>query len=277
MAMSKTLVSRRRMAWATTAMLGVIAGAVAHAEIVAAWSFEAALGSERREIRSDDGNQIADCDTGRIVPGKIGHALRTIPPGPRVSLAPGETRSATTRIQLGSGAWTVECWLWLDPGAEAEGTILEIGAGVRGATELVSRFGIVPRENAVVIGGVTKEVVGGRGGLARPVEFAPADGPAESRGFVREWTLASTTPFPREHWIQLRVVHMASEVLRLFLDGKLVATAEAAGLAALPLTQENYTTLGHDGRGQRRFAGAIDELRVRDDAEDKWVQSAGTR
>lgn len=242
-----------------------IAGVSVRGDVIAAWSFEESLGLELREIPSDRGSveRVGHVDAGRIVAGKVGHALRIIAPKSDAALArASRSPSKSGPIVLGAGEWTVACWLWLDSGGTVEQTIFEMGAGVSGATELVMRFGVAPRENAIVLRGVASETGGWSGVLARRVEFASPDGPAGVAVLVREWTLASSMPLPRDAWFHLVVTHTAEGLLRLFLNEKLAASADGTSWIALPLSGENYITLGHDGRGERRLTGAIDELRV---------------
>src|SRR5205085_12366893 len=54
-------------------------------------------------------------------------------------------------LNLGARDWTIECWLRLDAGATDEGVIFEIGAGPRGENELLTRFTVLPRENAFAL------------------------------------------------------------------------------------------------------------------------------
>jgi hypothetical protein len=172
---------------------------------------------------------------------------------------------------LGAGEWTVACWLWLDSGDAAEETILELGAGVAGATELVARLSVAPRENAVVLRGVASESAESGGVLARRVEFASPDGPAGAAVLVREWTLGSSVPLPRKAWFHVAVARTAAGLLQLFINETLAATADGTHWMALPTTGENYLALGHDGQGGRRLAGAIDELCV----SEGWREESG--
>ena len=142
-----------------------------------------------------------------------------------------------SKLNLGAGDWTIECWLRLDPSAQGEGTIFEIGAGPRGENENVTRFSVLPAQNAFAL-----------------TQSATV-------------TLAlSTEKLPPDEWIHVALVHTGETAeLRLFANGKLRAKS-AVKLAAQPHGDEAFLSIGRDGRWARPFPGAIDELRISDHA-----------
>jgi hypothetical protein len=167
-----------------------------------------------------------------------------------------------SKLNLGAHDWTIECWLKLDSGAGEEGTIFEIGSGPRGENELVTRFSVVPRENAFLFAGLT---AGDSTTTARRVEYANAEGPPVGMAFLHSATLAAPEPLPRDRWFHVALAHAGTAgELRLFVDGKGVAVSRVK-LLALPHGEEAYVSVGRDGRWQRPLAGALDELRISDD------------
>lgn len=171
-----------------------------------------------------------------------------------------------SRLNLGAADWTLECWLRLDAGAASEGVIYEIGAGPRGENELVTRFSVLPAENAFALTGLASAAT--PGAVARRIEFPNPEGPPPGVANLETVTLALTSgaQLPRETWVHVALVHRAAAgELQLFLDGKSRAVARTQRLA-LPRGEEAYLSLGRDGRWGRALAGAIDELRVSDHA-----------
>ncbi len=223
---------------------------IGRAETVALWLFDgpAPVGATR-------------------VPGKFGAAYR---PAGDTAAAPaseggaGAAASPTdSRLNLGAGDWTLECWLRLDAGAADEGVLFEIGCGPRGTGELVTRFSVLPRENAFALAGL----VSAAAGALRRIEWPSPDGPPAGEAWLDVATLVPAgAALPRGRWFHVALVHaVEAGGLRLYLDGRHCAVA-ALRLRALPHGAEAYVALGCDGRGRRVLAGAIDELRVSDHA-----------
>ena len=237
--------------WAAVAIGGL---GVARAATVALWLFD------------DDGGEAME-----RVPGKFGRAFR---PAAQAALggatehagAPSRANPTDSRLNLGASDWTIECWLRLDADAGDEGnegTILEIGTGPRGTSELATRFSVLPRENAFALACVESEAHG----IAKRVGFPNPAGPPGGVAWLRTVTLAlSGAPMPRGAWFHVALVHLAaSGELRLFLDGRRCAAA-VTKVTALPRGAESYLSIGRDGAAGRRLRGALDELRVSDEA-----------
>ena len=147
------------------------------------------------------------------------------------------TNATDSKLNLGTGDWTIECWLRLDPAAQAEGTIFEIGAGPRGENEHLTRFSVLPEQNAFAL-----------------TQRSPV-------------TLAlGTEKLAPNDWIHVALVHTgATGELRLFANGKSRASASLK-MDALPHGDEAYVSIGRDGRWARPLLGVIDELRISDHA-----------
>jgi hypothetical protein len=176
--------------------------------------------------------------------------------------------SATgSKLNLGERDWTVECWLRINRDALEEGVIFEIGTGPRGENDLLTRFSVLPRENAFALAGISNDPDAAQGLVTRRIEYANPEGPPSGVAFLRASTLAlGGFALPRDRWSHVALVHVAAAgELRLFVDGRVRAVA-AAKFNALPYGEEGYVSIGRDGRWGRPVAGAIDELRISDHA-----------
>lgn len=215
-------------------------------------------------------------------PGKFGQALwpagsgraeaGRVAPASRRAVAEtgrlvGVANPMDSRLNLGAHDWTLACWLWLDTGDTGEGVIFEIGSGPAGANELVTRFSVLPRENAFVLAGLAPVVPGAAASVGRRIEFSDPAGPPDGVAHLEHVTLGvSGAGLPRRQWVHVLLGHdAAAGVLRLFLGGRLSALAPLR-LMALPRGPAAYVALGCDGRRERVLPGALDELRVSDHA-----------
>lgn len=263
------------------ALAGWLGGADLAAGVVAQWRFEAAPESEAAESTRAPavvrGSVLVPSGAG-LGPGRFGRALWLAASAPAPGPLPvlrvggdgrrlsGVTNPTDTRLNLGADDWTLECWLWLEAGAAAEGVIYEIGAGPPGKSELVTRFSVVPREETFVLAGIVRVTPGEPAPVGREIEFNDPAGPPHGVARLEEVTLALGAALPRARWFHVALVQPAGEgMLRLFVDGRIAAAAPAR-LAALPRGPEAYLAIGCDGRRGRVLAGAIDELQVSDHA-----------
>jgi hypothetical protein len=178
------------------------------------------------------------------------------------------TNITDSPLNLGADDWTIECWLRLDAGAEHEGTLFEVGSGLRGADDPVTRFSVLPQENAFAIASLSLTAGESTALGTRRVEFANPEGPPGGIAFVQSTTLAMNgTTLPRATWFHVALVHAAAAGgVRLFVDGRQRAVARLK-MDPLPRSDEAYACIGCDRRGARPFAGAIDELRISNHAE----------
>lgn len=252
---------------------------------MAQWRFEAAVESGPREVRGGpaaDRGWLILARGASLGPGRFGRALwpawsdragagggaqsplRIAADAGRLD---GLASPMDSRLNLGAHDWTIECWLWLEGGAAAEGVIFEIGSGPPGANELVTRFSVLPRENAFVLAGIGPVLPGDAESAGRRIEFSDPAGPPDGVARVEQATLTLTgAALPRRQWFHVALVHEGEGgTLRLFLAGRGAAVAPAR-LMALPRGPAAYLALGCDGRRARVLAGAIDELRVSDHA-----------
>ena len=167
-----------------------------------------------------------------------------------------------SKLNLGAGDWTLEGWFQFARDAQTEGVVFEIGAGPRGENELVTRFSVLPTENAFAL---THLSAAASGAVAKRVEFPNPAGPPPGSASIETATLpVGDGQLPRESWCHVALVHSAAAgELRLFVDGKNRAVARLK-MVALPRDDEAYVSVGRDGRWGRALPGAIDELRVSD-------------
>lgn len=263
------------------ALAGWLDPAELDAETVAHWRFEPPPEpgvTDARPGRAAGNGTVLVPGGASLGPGRVGQALwpagspagRRLPPELRLGgdgrRLEGVTNPTDTRLNLGADDWTLECWLWLEEGATTEGVVYEIGAGPPGVGELVTRFSVLPREQAFVLAGIVRLAPGEATSVGRRIEFNDPAGPPHGVARLEEITLAAGAPLPRQRWFHVALVHRAGEgMLRLFLDGRSAAAAPA-GLTALPRGPAAYLALGCDGRRARVLAGAIDELQVSDHA-----------
>jgi hypothetical protein len=156
----------------------------------------------------------------------------------------------------------------LDANAGDEGTIFEVGTGPTEESELVTRLSVLPRENAFALASISNVEDGRAGTVNKRVEYANAEGPPVGVAYLRSTTLPlSGAPLPRDAWFHVALVHSAAtDQLRLFIEGRQRAVV-VIEVTALPHGNEAYVSVACDGRGQRVLAGALDELRITDEAE----------
>ena len=166
-----------------------------------------------------------------------------------------------SKLNLGGGDWTIECWLWVAPAAQSEGVIFEIGAGPRGENDFVTRFSVLPGEDAFALAFLSAT----DSAVAKRVEYPNPAGPPGGSASVQTTMLAlNQGMLPRDKWVHVALVHAAvAGQLRLLLDGKVRAVAAAKPMP-LPHGDESYVSIGRDGRWRRPLGGAIDELRISD-------------
>jgi hypothetical protein len=276
---------------AGAAVLGLPSVPAARADTVALWLFDEQQGIAPGSVLSDagpDGHFLNLGRGARLEPGRFGRALRIVTPAPLAIVAnglddderirigllappvrPGRTAEPMTwanatfaaalvhgephlrgapmthptasALNLGGGDFTVEFWLRADPEAAGEGVLFEVGSGPRGENERVTRLSLHPAQARFQLRNEPS-------GLLLSV---PTD-PQALRGGA---------------WTHFAFVHDTSTgQLRHYVDGRLHGEPMPARLAPLPPGDEDYLSIGRDGLWQRPLAGALDELRVLDEA-----------
>lgn len=254
-----------RFALAAAGLLGALGAAgAARAETAALWLCDVRLEGATGVMLGDAGphGHALILENGvEIVPGRFGRALRFAGGGARVRW-PQAVSATDSKLNLGAHDWTIECWLWLDAGASEEGTLFEIGIGPRAESEVLTRWSVLPRENAFALTGIATGRAADRG-ATKTIELPNPVGPPAITARVFTSMLAlGAGELRRDAWCHVAVVHgAAGEELRLFIDGKLRAASRVT-MDALPRGDDAYVVIGRDGRGGRRLRGAMDELRI---------------
>ena len=276
---------------ASVGVLGIASIPAAQAGTVALWLFDEQEGIAPGSVLSDagpDGHFLSLGRGARLESGRFGRALRAAEPAPlaivanglddderiRIGLLAPPLRAGRTAapmtwadatfaaalvhgeshlrgvpmthptaggLNLGGGDFTVEFWLRGDREAAGEGVVFEIGSGPRGENERVTRLSLHPAEARF-------ELVNEPSGLVLSVPTDPA-------------ALAGGA------WVHFAFVHDArTGRLWHYVGGRRHGEPLAARLAPLPRGDEDYASVGRDGRWQRPLAGAIDELRISDEA-----------
>jgi len=143
-------------------------------------------------------------------------------------------------LNLGARDFTVE--FWLKPGGSEvnEGTVFEIGSGPRGENNLVTRFSFDPVQ----------------------ATFEFFNQPSQTNAVL----MSDRAALNSGEWVHCAVVYdSAKGELRHYLNGHLESTI-AAKLKPLPVGDEDYWSIGRDGLWQHPLAGALDEMRISDEA-----------
>jgi len=144
----------------------------------------------------------------------------------------GFVQPTTTKLNPGNFDWTVEFWFKVTRKTGADGVVFEIGTGPRGENEKVTRL---------ILNADLKS-------------FTLFNQPANC-------TIKIATDVS-SRWRHLAFVYSAQEKqLRHFVDGKLQPLPDRCGLKSLAVGEEDYLSIGRDGRWQRPLPGRIDELR----------------
>jgi hypothetical protein len=271
---------RAMITWRRIAGLGnllVLAPALtAESTPLALWLCDERPGFHAEIVLQDSAEErhpIALACSAEMTAGKFGQALR-----PRKRLAtPAEQAAArnthetstraTTRgigtLNVGASDWTIEGWLHLDASAREEGVIFEAGIGAEKPTPVVTRFSVLPGENAFALTTVRPAAAGADGLDLKRVEVAATDGPVGAHVALQTVTFElGPFPLPRSGWFHVALAHRAADgVTVLFIDGRRRAGAVVA-MAPLPEAGTMYAMIGCDARGGRLLAGCLDELRI---------------
>jgi hypothetical protein len=254
-----------------------LAGASASAETVALWLFDEPAGL----YPSTPLDSSAGLDApfvlgpgGTVVPGRFGQALSTAPypkfeiPAHgeetaalgRVPVPPGRTQEpltwhnanfaalmtsgerhirkqvsfiqpTATDLNLGDFDWTVEFWL-KSSGERTPGTVFELGTGPRNENSVVTRLVWEPAA----------------------ASFTFENQPSNTRARIKSAAVDAA-------WHHVAFTYrVADQRLTHYIDGRRVSSQQVA-LKRLPRGEEDYLSLGRDGRWQSPLPGILDEVR----------------
>ncbi len=144
-------------------------------------------------------------------------------------------------LNLGDYDWTVEFWYHPSRDAERPATVFEIGTGPRAAGCPVTRLSL--NEDAE--------------------SFTLFNEPGDVRLPIAS---SATALDPRQpDWHHFAFVYdKAKEQLRHYVDGVVQPLPGRCRLKRLPVGDEDYLSVGRDGRWQHRLPGRLDELRISD-------------
>ncbi|MCB1103726.1 MAG: LamG domain-containing protein [Cephaloticoccus sp.] len=143
-----------------------------------------------------------------------------------------------TDLNLGDFDWTVEFWAKSD-GADAMGTVWELGTGPRGENNMFTRILLNPRRGDLVLSGRNS---------------------GTTTTFKVERGQPQSAPDAWHHYAL--VYEVAQKKMTCYIDGRVVSATQGGGIARLPEGDEDYLSIGRDGLWQQPFRGELDELRV---------------
>jgi hypothetical protein len=145
-------------------------------------------------------------------------------------------RVTATDLNLGDFAWTVEFW-FRSHGAAAGGVVLELGRGPRGESDVVTRLRVDTARGVFVL------------------ENQPS-------GTRMELPSAAAALREAATWHHYAFVHDGTGRLAHYVDGRRQGPIQQTRLRRLPPGDEDYLSVGRDGRWGQPLPGALDELRV---------------
>ncbi|MBN2354622.1 LamG domain-containing protein, partial [candidate division KSB1 bacterium] len=147
-------------------------------------------------------------------------------------------RVTQSKLNLGDFDWTIEFWFMPVSGPVQEGVVFEIGQGPRGENDRITRLTL----NADRKG------------------FTLVNNPGDVRLHIPSH--AGALKGDGKEWHHLAFVYSATDGrLTHFVDGKKQPLADTVTLQSLPSGEEDYFSIGRDGRWQNPLPGKIDELR----------------
>jgi len=147
-------------------------------------------------------------------------------------------KPAMTDLNLGEFDWTVEFWLQTNKRTNQYGVIFEIGSGPRGENEDITRLSVAKDLNGFIF--INK--------------------PGQASLFIP--SIADYLSENHQQWHHFAFVYDSrSGQLSHFADGKLQGKPVNCQFLKLAGTEEDYMTLGRDGRWEKPVQGRLDELR----------------
>ncbi|MDQ7065093.1 MAG: LamG domain-containing protein [candidate division KSB1 bacterium] len=222
------------------------------------------LGLGGRIVAGKNGNALEPLEYPEIsIPeGEIRFGLKRLPPRPDRTVPPlswhnaqfcalmtrgenhlrkqvGFAQATSTRLNLGDFDWTVEFWFLPTRSTGADGVVFEIGEGPRGDNPAVTCLRLAQDFRAFVL----ENTPSGQ------MVNIPTDAAALQPGGAK--------------WHHLAFVYSAARhTLRHFVDGRPVAEVKLRPLQRLKPGEEDYMSIGRDGRWRRPLQGRLDELHV---------------
>jgi len=144
-------------------------------------------------------------------------------------------------LNLGDDDWTVEFWYRPTRTSERPATIFEIGTGPLDSGSPVTRLSLNEDAQSFTL-------------LNEP-----------GGGQLRIVSSATALDARRSDWHHLAFVYdKTNQQLRHYVDGAVQQLPEPCRLKPLPGGEDDYLSVGRDGRWQQRLTGCLDELRFSD-------------
>ena len=267
----------RRLRLAILAGLLVEAGAISAAPIVAAWNFDDPVDAQRLADAGPRGLTLQRKPAAELIEGLKGNALRPTrteaddrEAGATLSGSALGAAVAAGDLSAGNRRWNLSAVVRLNSTATNEGVLYELAVQPPGATELVFSIAVSPRENAFVIRCLGRTKGAAADASAVRVAFPNPGGPPQGEAVTCTLFLVAAEPLPRGRWFRAELDFAGSNAFTLRVDGTPAAAATVnGGLEPLPGEFPARLSLGADRSGNQPFPGAIDELSIRTDSEER--------
>ena len=267
----------RRLRFAVLAGLLAPAGAIGAPPVAASWNFD-----EKPEVRvlADAGPRGLDLQPGsgaEMVGGRKGNALRS----PNAASRDGQVGAALSGPALGAAVaagdlspgtrrWTLSAVLRLDASATSEDVLYELAVHPPGGTTLVFSVAVSPSENAFIVRHLGRASAAALDASAVRVAFPDPGGPPHREAIARTVFLVPGEPLPRERWFRAELDFAGGNALNLRIDGSTATAATMTGGAeTMPGEFPARLAIGADHAGRQPFPGAIDELVVLTDPDER--------
>lgn len=145
----------------------------------------------------------------------------------------GFKKPTETKLNLGDFDWTVEFWFNPARKTTKDGVVFEIGTGPRAENNMITSLTLNKNQDTFIL-------------------FNQPSGS----------NVELNTQLAFEEWNHVTFVYSSkANTLKHYVDGKLVSTAEGVNLKALAAGEEDYMSIGRDGKWGRPLQGVIDEMR----------------
>ena len=212
-----------------------------------------------------------------MVGGRKGNALRS----PNAASRDGQVGAALSGPALGAAVaagdlspgtrrWTLSAVLRLDASATSEGVLYELAVHPPGGTTLVFSVAVSPSENAFIVRHLGRASAAALDASAVRVAFPDPGGPPHREAIARTVFLVPGEPLPRERWFRAELDFAGGNALNLRIDDSTATAATMTGGAeTMPGEFPARLAIGADHAGRQPFPGAIDELVVLTDPDER--------
>lgn len=266
-----------RLRLAVLAGLLARAGAIGAAPVVAAWNFDESADARIFTDAGPRGLNVQRHEGVEITAGLKGNALRPTKAASEGSLAGAalsglEVGAAVAAGDLSPGnrRWRLSAVVRLDLDATNEGVLYELAVQAPGETPLVFSVAVSPSENAFVIRCLGRAMSAAADASAVRVAFPNPGGPPHGEAVARTLLLVAADPLPRGRWFRAELDFAGGNTVTLRVDGAPAAAATVTGgWETMPAEFPARLSLGADRTGRQPFPGAIDELAILTDPDER--------